>query len=229
MLSFAIGWELWLRHARRVCAGARRARAGDPVILLSLPAGARGRPLQPQAHRGSSHSRCWRPARWPWPCSRRCRGRLCSCTCACSASASRARQRPASSTLLPQTVPPELFTAQRHGTAAPGNWPPSWVRRSRAGSSRSSTRVDVIYLADTAAALTFLVLLLLIKGRQLALSARLPRWSPLSGGVPLHPAHEGDPGRAHARHVRGPVRRAALRCCRVYDHRHLHVGATGLG
>jgi MFS family permease len=82
----------------------------------------------------------------------------------------RAFNDPASSTLLPQTVPPEIFTSAATWSSS------SWQLASIIGPAVAGLIValynDVtsIYFFDAFAGMTFLVLISLIKGRPLALS-----------------------------------------------------------
>jgi len=94
----------------------------------------------------------------------------------------RAFNEPASSTLLPQTVPPHLFT-----NAA--TWSTStWQIASIAGPALAGlligflASVTFIYIFDALAAFTFCVMLTMIRGRQLALAEKSATWTSLVEG-----------------------------------------------
>jgi MFS family permease len=94
----------------------------------------------------------------------------------------RAFNDPASSTLLPQTVPPELFP-----NAA--TWSTStWQFASITGPALAGlligffNSVTFIYLFDALAAIIFCILLTMIKGRQLALAEKSATWKSLTEG-----------------------------------------------
>ena len=95
----------------------------------------------------------------------------------------RAFYQPAASTLLPTTVPPELFT-----NAATWN-SSAWQTASIIGPAISGIliahlpKVAPIYAIDTVAGLTFLLLLTQIKGRTLALSRKGASLESLKDGV----------------------------------------------
>jgi len=94
----------------------------------------------------------------------------------------RAFNDPASSTLLPQTVPPHLFS-----NAATWN-SSTWQFASITGPAAAGiligffNRVTFIYIFDAMAAVVFCILLLMIKGRQLALAQKSATWSSLKEG-----------------------------------------------
>jgi MFS family permease len=95
----------------------------------------------------------------------------------------RAFNSPASSTLLPLTVPPSMFTSA-------ATWSSSvWQLASMIGPALAGLlvallhSVTLIYVLDAAAGLTFLVLVALIRGRQLALSRKAPTRESLAEGM----------------------------------------------
>ena len=182
MLSFAIGWELWLRTHEALALGMVGLVQVVPVILLSLPAG----------HLADQYNRkrivliseaflalCVLGLGW----LSYTEGPLVLIyALLLGVGIARALNDPASSTLLPQTVPPHLFS-----NAA--TWSTStWHIASIAGPALAGlligffNSVTFIYIFDAFAALTFCVLLLMIKGRHLALAEKSPTWKSLTEG-----------------------------------------------
>jgi MFS family permease len=182
MLTFAIAWELWLRTRSAFALGMVGLVQVVPVILLSLPAG----------HVADQHNR------------RRIVGltqaafALCSLglgllsyfrgplaliyICLLGIGIARAFNDPAASTLVPETVLPELFASAATWTSS------AWQLASIAGPAAAGVivalwkDVTVIYVFDALAALAFLVLLRLIKGRPLALSRKAATMESLMEG-----------------------------------------------
>jgi MFS family permease len=182
MLSFAIGWELWLRTHQAFVLGMVGLVQVIPVILLSLPAG----------HVADQYNRkrivvitelflalCvlglgWLsytqgPLYWIY-------------ALLLGIGIARAFNDPASSTLLPQTVPPELFS-----NAA--TWSTStWQFASITGPALAGlligffTSVTFIYIFDALAAVTFCIMLTMIHGRELALAEKSATWNSLTEG-----------------------------------------------
>lgn len=172
MLTFAIAWELWLRTRSAFALGMVGLVQVVPVILLSLPGG----------HVADQHNRrhIVRITQVAFA--------LCSLglallsyfegslvmiyVCLLGIGIARAFNDPAASTLVPETVPPELFTSAATWTSS------TWQLASILGPAAAGVivaiwnNVTAIYVFDTFAALTFLVLLGLIKGRTLALSRK---------------------------------------------------------
>ncbi len=172
MLTFAIAWELWLRTRSAFALGMVGLVQVAPVILLSLPSG----------HIADQHNR------------RRIVGftqvvfALCSLGlgalsyfqgplvliygCLLGIGIGRAFNEPASSTLVPEAVPPELFASAATWTSS------AWQLASIGGPAAAGlivalwNNVTVIYLFDALAAVVFLALLAFIKGRPLALSRK---------------------------------------------------------
>jgi MFS family permease len=182
MLTFAIGWELWLRTHEPFVLGMVGLVQVVPVILLSLPAGH----VADQYNRKRivliselSLALCvlglgWLsytqgPLSWIY-------------MLLLGIGIARAFNDPASSTLLPQTVPPPQFS-----NAA--TWSTStWQFASITGPALAGIligffdAVTFIYIFDALAALIFCILLSMIKGRQLALARRSPTWASLKRG-----------------------------------------------
>jgi MFS family permease len=182
MLSFAIGWELWLRTHEAFALGMVGLVQVIPVILLSLPAG----------HVADQYNRkrivlitelflalCVLGLGW----LSYTEGPLVLIyALLLGIGIARAFHDPASSTLLPQTVPPHLFS-----NAA--TWSTStWHFASIAGPALAGLLIGffdsviLIYILDALAAITFCILLALIKGRQLALAEKSPTWKSLTEG-----------------------------------------------
>ena len=183
MLSFAIGWELWLRTHNELALGLVGLVQVIPIILLSLPAG----------HVADQHDRK-RIVIVTQALLMMCvlglallslfRGPLALVyLCLAGIGTARAFNSPATSTLLPQTVPPSIFTSAATWSSS------AWQLASVIGPSLAGvlvallTDVTAIYVLDAMACLTFLILVLLIKGRPLALSRKAPTRESLAEGV----------------------------------------------
>jgi MFS family permease len=182
MLSFAIGWELWLRTHQAFVLGMVGLVQVIPVILLSLPAG----------HVADQYNRkrivlitelflalCVLGLGWLSYTN----GLLILIyALLLGIGIARAFNDPASSTLLPQTVPPELFSnATTWGTS-------TWQFASITGPALAGLligffhSVTFIYIFDALAAISFCILLTMIKGRQLALADKSATWKSLTEG-----------------------------------------------
>lgn len=172
MFSFAIGWELWLRTQSAFALGMVGLVQVVPVILLSLPAG----------HVADQYNRrriviiselffalCAVGLAWlsftkgPF---------LLIYLCLLGIGIARAFNEPASSTLLPQTIPPEMFSRA-------ATWNSSvWQFASITGPALAGVlvgffnQVTFIYVFGAAAAITFCFLIGFIKGRELALAEK---------------------------------------------------------
>lgn len=182
MLSFAIGWELWLRTHEPFVLGMVGLVQVIPVILLSLPAG----------HVADQYNRkrivlitellfafCSLGLGW---LSYTQGPLLWIYALLLVIGIARAFHDPASSTLLPQTVPPPLFS-----NAA--TWSTSvWQFASITGPAAAGIligffdSVTFIYIFDALVAIVFCILLALIQGRQLALAQKSPTWDSLKEG-----------------------------------------------
>jgi MFS family permease len=182
MLSFAIGWELWLRTHEAFALGMVGLVQVIPVMLLSLPAG----------HIADQYNRkrivliselflavCVLGLGW----LSYTEGPLVLIyALLLGIGIARALNDPASSTLLPETVPPQLFS-----NAA--TWSTStWHIASIAGPALAGlligflNSVTFIYVFDALAAIIFCILLVMIKGRHLALAEKSPTWKSLTEG-----------------------------------------------
>jgi MFS family permease len=182
MVSFAIAWELWLRTDSAFALGLVGLVQVVPVILLSLPAG----------HVADQYNR-----RRIVFLSQLTMG-LCALglaflsytqgslvlvyLCLFGMGISRAFNDPASSTLVPETVPAHLFSSA--ATWNSGTWHiASIVGPAVAGLVVAlAGNVTYIYLFDAVGAVTFTVLLSMIKGKQLPLARKSATWSSLVEG-----------------------------------------------
>ena len=172
MLSFTIGWELWLRTHSAFALGMVGLVQVVPVILISLPAG----------HVADQYNRrrivvitelalalCVIGLAW---LSQTKGSLILIYACLLGIGIARAFNDPASSTLLPETIPPELFSRA-------ATWNTSvWHFASIAGPALAGllvgffNTVTFIYVLDALAAITFCILVTFIKGRQLALAEK---------------------------------------------------------
>jgi MFS family permease len=182
MLSFAIGWELWLRTHQAFVLGMVGLVQVIPVLLLSLPAGH----VADQYNRRRivlitelSFALCVLGLGW----LSYTRGPLVWIyALLLGIGIARAFNDPASSTLLPQTVPPHLFS-----NAA--TWSTStWQFASITGPALAGlligffNSVTFIYIFDALAAVVFCIFLAMIKGRELALAEKSATWKSLTDG-----------------------------------------------
>jgi len=172
MLTFAISWELWLRTQSAFALGMVGLVQVIPVVLLSLPAG----------HVADQYNRrriviitelaialCVIGLGW----LSYTEGPLVLIyICLLGIGIARAYNDPASSTLLPETIPPELFSRAT-------TWSNSvWQFASITGPALAGVlvgffdTVTFIYVFAASAAIMFCVLLSFVRGRQLALAER---------------------------------------------------------
>ncbi len=183
MLSFAIAWELWLRTHDAFALGLVGLVQVIPVILFSLPAG----------HVADHYNRK------KIVYVTQVLFALCSIAlallsfsggplvliylCLFGIGTARAFNNPASATLLPQTVPPELFTNAATWSSS------SWQFASVIGPALAGlliallNQAALIYLLDAIIALAFLVLVALIQGKPMALSAKTTTLKSLADGL----------------------------------------------
>jgi len=183
MVSFAIGWELWLRTHNELALGLVGLVQVIPVILFSLPGG----------HVADQYNRK-RIVLVTQILLALCAvglGLLSAAQgpialvylCLFGIGLARAFNNPATSTLLPQTVPPHVFTSAATWSSS------AWQLAAVIGPAIAGlvvallNSVTVIYWFDAAAALTFLALVALIKGRQLALSRKAATLDSLGEGI----------------------------------------------
>lgn len=182
MLSFAIGWELWLRTRDTFALGLVGLVQVVPVILLSLPGGH----LADQYNRkrivfimqtllalcslGLAYlSYTQGPILWIY-------------ACLLGIGIARAFYDPAASTLLPQTVPPNLFTSA--ATWSSSAWQFAAIFGPMAGGVIAAWlgKVTIIYVFDAFAAFVFIALISLIKGRELTLARKAATLESLAEG-----------------------------------------------
>jgi len=183
MLSFAIGWELWLRTHDAFALGLVGLVQVIPVILLSLPAG----------HVADQYNRKAIVFITQILLS------VCSLglailslyqgplflvyLCLLGIGIARAFNDPATSTLLPQTVPPDVFTSAATWSSS------SWQLASIIGPALAGliaaamNSVTIIYVFDALASVAFIILAGLIKGRPLALSPKTATLKSLGEGL----------------------------------------------
>lgn len=182
MVSFAIGWELWLRTHSAFALGLVGLVQVVPVILLSLPAG----------HVADQYNR-----RRIVLISQLSTG-MCALglaylsytqgplplvyLCLFGIGVARAFNDPASSTLVPETVPPHLFSSAATWTSS------AWQLASIAGPAVAgliaafSGNVTSIYVFEAVGAVVFTLLLSMIRGRKIPLARKSATWSSLVEG-----------------------------------------------
>jgi MFS family permease len=183
MLSFAVGWELWLRTHNAFALGLVGLVQVTPVILLSLPGG----------HVADQHNR------------KRivlvAQGVLALCALGLGLLSffqgplvliylfllgigiARAFNDPASSTLLPGAVPPELFASAATWSSSTGQLA-AIIGPALAGLLVGFLdSVTLNYLIAALAAVIYLSLVALMRGRQLALSRKAATLESLKEGL----------------------------------------------
>lgn len=182
MLSFAIAWELWLRTHSAFALGLVGLVQVIPVIVLSLPAG----------HVADQYNR-----RRIVLISQLSLG-LCALglaylsftqgelflvyLCLFGIGVARAFNDPASSTLVPETVPPHLFSSAATWNSS------TWHIASIVGPAVAGLivafagNVTIIYVFDALGAITFTILLSMIKGKSLPLAEKSDTWASLLEG-----------------------------------------------
>ncbi len=183
MLSFAIGWELWLRTNSELALGLVGLAQVTPIILLSLFAG----------HAADQYNRK-RIVMLTQALLAGCSLSLALISlerapvtlvyvCLFGIGVARAFYSPAASTLLPQTVPPEIFTSA--ATWSSSTWQlAAIIGPAIAGVAAALLNsVTIIYVFDALAGLTFLVMVLLMKGRPLSLSRKAATMESLKEGL----------------------------------------------
>lgn len=183
MVSFAIAWELWLRTHSAFALGLVGLVQVVPVILLSLPAG----------HVADQYNR-----RRIVLISQLSTG-LCALglaylsytqgalplvyLCLFGIGVARAFNDPASSTLVPETVPAQLFSSAATWNSS------TWHIASIVGPAVAGLivafagNVTIIYIFDVIGAIIFSILLSSIKGTQLPLARKSATWESLIEGL----------------------------------------------
>jgi MFS family permease len=182
MLSFAIAWELWLRAHSAFALGMVGLVQVVPVIVLSLPAG----------HVADQYNRR-RIVLFAQLSTGLCALGLAFLSytqgalvlvylCLFGIGVARAFNDPASSTLVPETVPPHLFSSAATWNSS------TWQLASIIGPAVAGLivafagNVTIIYMFDAIGAVIFTIMLSMIKGRQLPLAAKSATWSSLVEG-----------------------------------------------
>jgi MFS family permease len=182
MLTFAISWELWLRTHSAFALGLVGLVQVIPVIVLSMPAG----------NVADHHNR-----KKIVMIAQLSMG-LCALglgvlsfvqgslvlvyLCLFGIGVARAFNDPASSTLVPETVPPELFSSAATWNSS------TWQLASIVGPTAAGLivafagNVTSIYVFGAVGAITFTILLGMIKGRQLPLAPKSATWASLVEG-----------------------------------------------
>jgi MFS family permease len=183
MLTFAVGWELWIRTNSALALGMVGLVQVVPILLLSLPAGH----VADQYNRrrivmiteiglafcslGLAALSYYQGPLW------------LVYLCLLGIGLARAFNDPASSTLLPETIPPELFS--RAATWNSSVWQFGSITGPAIGGVIVAiwNRVDVIYVFDAIAALTFAVLVSQIQGHVLPLARKSATLDSLKEGI----------------------------------------------
>jgi MFS family permease len=183
MLTFAIAWELWLRTKSAFALGMVGLVQVVPVILLALPAG----------HFADQHNRrriilvtqsvfalcSLGLAYLSWT-----EGPLALVYgCLLVIGIARAFNDPASSTLIPETVPPELFS--NAATWSSSAWQTAAVTGPMVAGFWVALlgRVTGIYVFDALATFAFVILIGMIRGRHLPLARKSPTLDSLKEGL----------------------------------------------
>ena len=183
MLTFAIAWELWLRTKSAFALGMVGLVQVVPVILLALPAG----------HFADQHNRrriilvtqsvfalcSLGLAYLSWT-----EGPLTLIyACLLVIGIVRAFNDPASSTLIPETVPPELFS--NAATWSSSVWQTAAITGPMVAGLWAGflDNVTGIYVFDALAVFTFVILLSLIHGRHIPLARKSATLDSLKEGL----------------------------------------------
>ena len=182
MLSFAVSWELWLRTHDELSLGLVGLVQVIPVVLFSLPAG------NVADHFNRKKTVMGAQVllivstlglavlsflQGPIPLIYGCLFGI---------GIARAFNDPASSTILPQTVPPRFFTSAATWNSS------SWQLASIIGPALAGLvvalkgSVTIIYVFCAAAAAAFMVLIIMIKGREIPLAPRAATLKSLGEG-----------------------------------------------
>lgn len=183
MLFFAISWEMWLRTRDAFVLGLVGLVQVIPIILISLPAGhvadqfnRRRIVLLTQLVFAICSLSLAAVSTFQWPL-------VWVFVILFVFGLARAFNETASSTLLPESVPPHLF-----GNAA--TWSSSaWQTASIVGPALAGGviamvgQVTWIYIADAVAALVFVLLVTQMQGKPLPLSKKTETWASLKEGM----------------------------------------------
>ncbi len=182
MVSFAIAWELWLRTHNAFALGLVGLVQVVPVILLSLPAGH----VADQYNRRRivlitqlSFGLCALGLAY---LSYTQGSLVLVYVCLFGMGVARAFNDPASSTLVPETVPSHLFSSAATWNSS------TWHIASILGPAIAglviafADNITIIYVFDALGAITFTILLSRIKGKQLPLASKSATWASLIEG-----------------------------------------------
>ncbi len=183
MVSFAIAWELWLRTHNAYLLGLVGLVQVIPIILLSLPGGFVADRYNRKLVVAITQSLLAFSSLGLALLSYFQGSLVLIYICLLGIGTARAFNDPASSTLLPQTVPPELFASA--ATWSSSTWQAAAILGPAIAGVIAATlnSVTVIYLVDALGAFMFLILLSLIKGRSLALAPKSTTLSALKEGI----------------------------------------------
>jgi MFS family permease len=182
MLTFAVAWELWLRTNSAFALGMVGLVQVIPVIVLSLPAG----------HFADQHNRR-RIVFFAQLTTATCSLGLAFLSftqgpltliylCLFGIGVARAFNDPASSTLVPETVPAHLFSSAATWNSS------AWHIASIVGPAVAGLvvafagNVTIIYVFDALGSITFSILLGFIKGKPLPLAPKSATWDSLKEG-----------------------------------------------
>jgi MFS family permease len=182
MLSFAIGWELWIRTHSAFALGLVGLVQVVPVILLSLPAGHVADQFNRRRIVLTSQLLLALCALGLAYLSHTQGPLVLIYLCLLGIGIGRAFNEPAAATLVPETVPHELFSSAATWNSS------TWHIASITGPAAAGLivalldSVTIIYVFAIAGALTFSILLILIKGRRLPLAPRTATLASLREG-----------------------------------------------
>lgn len=228
MLGFAIGWELWLRTRDEFALGLVGLAQVIPIIVLSLPGG----------HIADQYNRKRIVMVAQMLLAACALGlTLLSSTqgpialmylCLFGIGVARAFNSPAASTLLPQTVPPHIFTSAVTWSSSVGQLA-SIIGPAVAGLLVATLNsVTIIYAFDAIAAISFAILVSLIRGRQIALSRKSATLESLKEGLRFIRNTKVIMA-AISLDMLAVLLGGAMALLPVYATDILHVGADGLG
>ncbi len=166
MTSVAIGWELYERTHLALALGLVGLVQVIPVIILSLPAGHIADQLDRKRIVVISQIVLMLSSLGLAALSYTQGAILLAYGCLLAIGITRAFKNPASSTLIPQTVPPEAFTSAATWNSS------AWQLASVIGPALGGLMIalfrsaTLVFVADAAAGLIFAVLVMLIRGKR---------------------------------------------------------------
>lgn len=183
MLSFAIAWELWQRTDSELALGLVGLVQVIPILLFSLPAGHVADQFNRKRIVLITQALLTLCALGLAILSFAQGSLVLVYLCLFGIGLARAFNGPATSTLLPQTVPPELFTSAATWSSS------AWQLAAVIGPALAGLvvalleSVTVAYLFDVVASSIFLILVMQIKGRPLALARKAATLDSLAEGL----------------------------------------------